>query len=64
MPHEDEQEVIRIVMQLHSKGMSYRAICEALTKAGHRPQGKCWYPQTVKNISRKAAQCHKAPSGD
>lgn len=54
-PHEDEQEVIRIVMHLHGKGLSFRAICEALTDAGHKPQGKCWYPQTVKNILKKAA---------
>jgi len=33
------------------KGMSYRAICEALRKAGHKPQGKCWYPKTIGSIS-------------
>ncbi|MGD0883574.1 MAG: recombinase family protein [Thermodesulfovibrionales bacterium] len=56
IPHVEEQEVITLARRLHDHGMSYRAICEALTKAGHRPIGKGWHPQTVKNIvTRKAA---------
>jgi site-specific DNA recombinase len=49
--HKEEQEVIKAIMWLRSQGLSYRAICEALDKAGYRPQGKCWHPQTVKNIT-------------
>lgn len=55
IPHKDEQEVIKAIRRLRSRGLSYRAICEALVKAGHRPQGKYWHPQTVKNILKKAA---------
>ena len=55
IPHKEEQEVIRLVIKLHGQGLSYRAICEALTKAGIKPMGKCWHPQTVKNILKKAA---------
>ena len=55
IPQEEEQKVIKQVKRFHDKGMSYRAICGALTKAGHKPQGKAWHPQTVKNILRKVA---------
>ena len=55
IPHKEEQEVIKATRRLRSKGLSYRAICEALNKAGYRPQGKYWHPQTVKNILKKAA---------
>ena len=55
IPHEGEQEVIKQVKRLHGQGLSYRAICEALAKAGHRPQGKCWYPKTIGSILKKAA---------
>ncbi|MDA8084003.1 MAG: recombinase family protein [Nitrospiraceae bacterium] len=55
IPHEAQQEVIAQVKMLHSQGMSYRAICEALTKAGHRPQGKAWQPKTIGRIIKKAA---------
>jgi DNA invertase Pin-like site-specific DNA recombinase len=55
IPHEEEQEVIRTVRRLHDRGYSYRAICEALVKAGHRPQGKCWHPKTIGSILKRAA---------
>lgn len=55
IPHEGEQEVITQVKRLHSQGFSYRAICEALAKAGHRPQGKCWHPKTIGSILSRAA---------
>lgn len=55
IPHKDEQEVIKAIRRLRSQGLSYRAICEALDKAGYIPQGKYWHPQTVKNILKKAA---------
>lgn len=54
-PHEKEQEAIKLVKTLYSQGLSYRAICEALKKAGLSPQGKSWHPQTIKNILKKAA---------
>lgn len=55
IPHEGEQEVIKAITRLRSQGLSYRAICEALYRAGYIPQGKYWHPQTVKNILKKAA---------
>jgi site-specific DNA recombinase len=55
IPHEEEQEVIRIVRRLHSQGFSYRMICEALVKAGHMPQGKSWHPKTIGSILKRAA---------
>ncbi len=55
IPHKEEQEVIKAIRRLRSQGLSYRAICEALDRAGYIPQGKYWHPQTVKNILKKAA---------
>ncbi len=54
-PHQKEQEVIGLARELQGRGISYRSICEALAKAGYRPQGRAWHPQTVKNILKRIA---------
>ncbi|MDA8103915.1 MAG: recombinase family protein [Nitrospiraceae bacterium] len=50
--HEGEQAVIKAARRLHSKGLSYRAICRELEKIG---QGRKYHPQTIKNILKRAA---------
>jgi len=51
----EEQRVIRLIKELHGKGLNYSAICRELTKQGHQPLGSYWYAQSVKNILTRAA---------
>ena len=51
-----EQEAITIIRTLHEKGFTYRAICRELEGYGHKPVGRMWHPQTIKNILIKASQ--------
>lgn len=50
-----EQEAITLVRRLRAKGHTYQLICDRLTNRGYRPMGRQWYPQTIKNILRRAA---------
>lgn len=50
-----EQEAIRLIKDLHEKGYNYSAICRELTREGHKPNGKQWHAQSVKNILKRAA---------
>ena len=53
--HRREQKAIQMIKRLHGKGYSYRAICRELDNMGHKPTGKQWHPQTIKNILKKVA---------
>ena len=50
LPSAREQEAIRFILDLHSKGNTLRGICGELEKEGHKPAGKTWHPMTVKRI--------------
>lgn len=50
-----EQEAIRLIKKLQKQGYTLRAICAELEQRGYRPQGGCWNPKTVWNITRRAA---------
>lgn len=52
---ENEQEAITLAKRLKGKGRSLRAIARVLEERGHKPNGKRWHPQTVKNILKKVA---------
>lgn len=51
----EEQRVIRLIKELHGKGLNYSAICRELTMQGYQPLGSYWYAQSVKNILKRAA---------
>lgn len=51
---EQEQAAISMMKYLRGRGLSYRAICEELTRQGYASAGRKWYPMTVRNILRKA----------
>lgn len=50
-----EQEAINLILHLHDKGYSYRAICRELEKEGHKPIGKTWHAKTIGSILKRAA---------
>lgn len=50
-----EQEAIRLIKELHEKGHNYSAICRELTRQGHKPLGRQWHAQSIKNILKRAA---------
>ncbi len=47
---ESEQEVIRFIVDLNSKGLSLRNIASRLTSKGYQSRGKAWHHQTITNI--------------
>ncbi|MCH7646057.1 MAG: peptidoglycan-binding protein [Nitrospinae bacterium] len=50
-----EQAVVRRMVKLREKGLSYRAIVAALEKRGETPkQGGKWYPKVVRDIIERA----------
>jgi DNA invertase Pin-like site-specific DNA recombinase len=56
IPNPDEQKVIDFMVRLSEKGMSYRAIADALNTEGHPPKrGKVWYAPGVRRtiLARK-----------
>lgn len=55
MPDMEEQKAIRLVKALRTKGYSYRDIAVELEREGYKATGQQWHPQTIKNISKKAA---------
>ena len=48
-----EQETIKIIKKLNNKNISLRKICYELETLKINPNGKKWYPQTIKNILNK-----------
>jgi len=55
-PDEAERQVIDRILELRGGGASYTAIASELNAAGYRTKtGKNWFPQTVKNIVKRAA---------
>lgn len=54
-PEPQERAAIDHASTLKGQGLSYREIAAALVSAGHKPRGKAWHPQTVKNIVEAAA---------
>ena len=51
-----EVKVIDRIVKLRGGGASYTAIASELNAAGYRTKtGKNWFPQTVKNIVKRAA---------
>ena len=52
---ESEQEVLKIIIDLNSKGLSLRNIASRLTSKGYQSRGKAWHPQTIANIIAAAA---------
>lgn len=53
VPDPAEQAVVRQVMELDSKGMSYREICAWLAGSGAKPRGTKWWPQTIATIIKR-----------
>lgn len=49
-----EQEALTLIGELSGKGLSLRNIAMRLEKAGYRPRGKAWHPQTIANILKEA----------
>lgn len=45
-----EQKIIKIIKTLNNKKLSLRKICYELETLKINPNGKKWYPQTIKNI--------------
>ena len=54
VPVAREQAAIRMALKLETDGLSLRAICNALAKAGHAPRGARWHSNTVLRILRRA----------
>lgn len=52
----DQQEVIKIIIQLYEDGVSMRSIAEYLNREGHnktlRTEGGIWYGEQVKSVLR------------
>lgn len=54
-PHAAEQQCIRLAAELRAQALSYAAIGEYLSLAGHDPrEGGAWHPQTVSRLVRHA----------
>jgi site-specific DNA recombinase len=53
--NEREQEVIRIIKQLHGQGFSLRRICSELERQGHRTKrgNARWHPQSMAHIIKR-----------
>lgn len=51
---DSEQAAIALIRDLQSKGLSLRNIAMRLEKAGYKPRGKAWHPQSVANILEAA----------
>jgi hypothetical protein len=49
-PHAKEQATIKRVKRLHAQGKSLHKIAAVLDREGHRPRGRKWYAQSVRNI--------------
>ena len=49
-PNETEQSAIALIKELHGKNLSLRNIAGRLEKAGYKPRGKAWHPQSITNI--------------
>ena len=56
VPHAGEQEVLRVVREYRSEGLTLRAIATRLEQLGHLPRSgkKKWHPQTVARIADAA----------
>lgn len=55
-PNETEQAVIDRILELRAKGLNYSQIAQDLNRIGYKTKtGKSWFPQTVKNVLKKAA---------
>ena len=50
---EHEQAAISMMKHLRGRGLSYRAICQELTRRDYTPVGRKWYPMSVSNILKK-----------
>ena len=49
---EAEQRAVRAVRELRAAGLTYRAVCVELERAGYVPRsGKGWLPMTVQRIA-------------
>lgn len=54
-PHAAEQQCIRLAAELRAQALSYAAIGEYLSLAGHDPrEGGAWHPMTVSRLIRHA----------
>lgn len=49
-----EQKAIKLILELKDQGYSLIGITRELEIKGHKPRGKKWYAQSVKNILLKA----------
>lgn len=45
-----EQAAATVARELRKDGMTLAAIGEELGRRGYEPRGRCWYPQTVRNL--------------
>jgi DNA invertase Pin-like site-specific DNA recombinase len=50
-----EQEAIRLITELQSKGYTLRAICAELEQKGYRSRGNAWNPRIVWSVLKRAA---------
>lgn len=49
--NESEQEALRVIHELKSRGFTLRGIADELTRRGISPKvGKKWHPQSIKNL--------------
>ena len=55
IPDESEQEILSVIFDLNSKGLSLRNIASRLTSKGYQSRGKAWHHQTIANIIAAAA---------
>ncbi len=53
VPDPAEEAVVRLVMELDAKRMSYREICAFLAGSGAKPRGSRWWPQTISTIIKR-----------
>jgi hypothetical protein len=52
--HDDETEVVRIIIEARQGGASYREICTLLTDTGLPPrQAGTWHPMVVRSIVQR-----------
>lgn len=50
-PNAQEQEAIRLMVEMRDRGSSFRQIVQELTRLGHKPKvAAIWYPKVVRDI--------------
>ncbi len=50
-----EQAAIGLILSLHGRGYSLRAICRELMQSGYQPAGTQWHAKSVSRILKRVA---------